>query len=264
MQTLDRLSSTAPLSWFRAGMNRLWRAMMARRLAVRVGLVLALVLGVAAAGYWAASTLVPSGTRDLASGRSFSSEDVIKITQALDAKGISYRVDDRKIVIAAEQYDQAVAVFAKLHVGPMTFDEIRSPPDWFSSLVETPQDKERNERRLQREIDRALHRRSRWGRLVGGVDPSIRRPGAHRHLRAKPSAFVYLETEPNRPLPSRTVQTHPHDPDQQRARAEPRVDHGDRQRRAPLPRPEQSRPWAIRRATRRARTRNCARRSWRS
>jgi flagellar M-ring protein FliF len=205
MQTLDRLSFIAPLSWFRAGMDRLWRAMMARRLVVRVGFILILVLGVSVAGYWAALALVPSGTRYLASGRSFSSEDVIKISQALDAKGISYRVDDRKVVVSAEQYDQAVVVFAKLHVGPMTFEEIRTPPDWWNSVVETARDKERNERTLHEKlIEKCIDD------LDGVVRSQVRilypRPAAVRRTRAKPSAFVYLETEPTRPLPSRTVQ----------------------------------------------------------
>jgi flagellar M-ring protein FliF len=202
MQTLDR----PPLSWFRAGMDRLWRAMMARRPGIRVGLVLALVLGLAVAGYWAALTLAPSGTRYLASGRSFSTEDMIKISQALDAKGISYRVEDRKIVIAAEQYEQAVAVFAKLHVGPMTFEELRTSPDWLSSLVETPQAKDRNERTLHEKwIERCIDELD--GVILSQVRINYPRTApVRRNNRARPSAFVYLETEPNHPLPSRTVQ----------------------------------------------------------
>ncbi len=157
MQTLDRLSFHAPLSSVRTGMDRLWRAIKARHLAVRVSLILALIVGVVVAGYCAAIVLVPSGTRYLASGRTFSSEDIIKITQALDAKGIFNQVEDRKIEVAAEKYDQAAAVLAKLHIGPMTFDEIRTHTDWLSSLVETTQDKELHERtRLEQWVEKCI------------------------------------------------------------------------------------------------------------
>ena len=62
MRTIDRLSSTAAVSWLRSGAGRLRRAMMAQHPAVRLGLVLAPVILLAAAGYWAAGTLAPAGT----------------------------------------------------------------------------------------------------------------------------------------------------------------------------------------------------------
>ena len=59
MPMSDRLSSTAAFSWLRGEAGRLRRAMMARRLAVRVGLVLVPVLLLTAAGYWAAGRWCP-------------------------------------------------------------------------------------------------------------------------------------------------------------------------------------------------------------
>ena len=203
----------------------------------------------------------PLGHAYLASGRSFSSEDAIKITQALDAKGISNRVDDRKIVIAAEQYDQAVAVFAKLHVGPMTFEEIRTPPDWISSLVETPQDKERNERALREKVIE---------KCINDLDGVVRsqvlirypRPTAVRRNTGQ-AVRVRLSrdgAESSAPLADGPGDLHDHD--QQRARAEPRFDRGDGQG-PPIPRPEQPGPGRfVARPRRKKRT--CERRSWRS
>ena len=69
MPTNDRLSSTAAFSWLRGEAGRLRRAMMAQRLAVRMGLVLAPVLLLVAAAYWAAGTLASPGPRFLAQGR---------------------------------------------------------------------------------------------------------------------------------------------------------------------------------------------------
>ncbi|MGP0066185.1 MAG: hypothetical protein ACLQGP_21610 [Isosphaeraceae bacterium] len=210
MQTIDRLSPTATLDRLRAGIDRLWRAMKTRPPLVRVSLVLVPVLGVLIAGYWAALTLVPSGSRYvvLAQGRSFSSEDVTKISQALDAKNIAYRVEDRKVAVAADQYDLAREVFGKLRVGPTTLDEIRRPPDWLSSLVETPQDRERNERiNRQKLIEHGIDELD--GVVSSEVAIQYPRPAASRHLRVKPSALVTIETETDRRLPSRTLDVIP-------------------------------------------------------
>jgi flagellar M-ring protein FliF len=208
MPTLDRQSFTERLSGIRTGIDRLRRAMMARSPAVRVGLALALVLGVVAAGYFVVVALVPSGTHYLASGRLFSAEDLNKITQALDAADIPYRVEDRKVVISAEHYDQARTIYSKLHVGPVSLDEIRSPKDLLSSLVETPQDREKNERlHLERLIEHRIN--DLEGVISSEVSIRYPRPAAARHLRAKPTALVTLETEPNRLLPSQTLDVIP-------------------------------------------------------
>ena len=64
--------------------DRLRRSVMVRRPAVRWGLALAAVLGLAAAGYWAVTSLSTAGVRYLASERQFSSDDLIKVCRALD------------------------------------------------------------------------------------------------------------------------------------------------------------------------------------
>ncbi len=80
------------------------------------------------AWYWAAGTLASSGPRFLAQGREFSSEDLITICRNFDAKGIWYRSEERKIQVAADQYDQAVALLAKLDVGPRPSTSSARPP----------------------------------------------------------------------------------------------------------------------------------------
>ncbi len=50
MPTIDRLSPTAALAWLRAQVDRLRRSVMAQRPAVRWGLALVALLGLAAGG----------------------------------------------------------------------------------------------------------------------------------------------------------------------------------------------------------------------
>ena len=117
------------------------------------------MLMLAAVGYWTAGTLTPSGPRYLAQGRSFSSDDLITIFKALDAKAISYRPDDRKIEVAAEQYDQAVALLAKLDVGPRPFSEIREGSRVAATTscsrrrTDAQRDRLRSEKMIERFID---------------------------------------------------------------------------------------------------------------
>ena len=205
MRTMDRLSSNAALSWLRGAAGRLRRALMAQHPAVRLGLVLAPVILLSAAGYWAAGTMAPPGPRYLAQGRAFSSDDLIAVVRALDAKGISYRPDDRRIEVAADQYEQAVALLAKLGVGPHTVNEIRDPAPSLTKMFEMPGDREQQER---------LRREKLIERFINGLDGvvwsvvCIQHPRAAfaRTSRIKPSAFVYLESESDRPLPSETIQ----------------------------------------------------------
>jgi hypothetical protein len=205
---MDRLSSHAAFSWLRGGAGRLRRALMAQHPAVRLGLILAPVMVLAAAGLWAAGTVVPAGPRYLAQGKAFSSDDLIAVVRALDGKAISYRPDDRRIEVAADQYEQASALLAKLEVGPHTVDEIRNPSPSLTKIFEMPGDREQQER---------LRREKLIERFINGLDGVVwsvvclqnPRAAFPRATRIKPSAFVYLESESDRPLPSETVQAIP-------------------------------------------------------
>ncbi len=205
MRTIDRLSTTTTFSRLRGIAGRARRAMMRQRPAVRMAAILAPVLVVAAAGYWAAGTLVPSGPRYLAGGQAFSSDDLILIERELVAKGIAYRTDDSKVVIEADQFDQAAAAIGKLSIGRHSINEIREKSPSILDIVETPEDRERRERvqeekLIERIIDDLPGVRSS---LV-----SIQRPRATfgRRPATGPSAFVYLEGDSDHRLPSQTVQ----------------------------------------------------------
>ncbi len=203
MRTFDRLSSTAALPWLRQRADRLRRAFQARRPAVRWGLVLAVVLGLAGAGYWTALALVPVGTRYLDSERPLAKDDLIKAERALKAQGIDCRIEDRKIVVAAEQYGEAAAVWAKLDLGPRLFDEIRQPPQPWSSWVDTLEVRERKERLSQERMLEGF-----LNDLDGVISSvvSIHWPSAKASRgRSKPSVFVSVETEADHRLPARTI-----------------------------------------------------------
>lgn len=210
MRTIDRLSSHPVISWLRGEAGRARRAMGAQPAAIRIGLILTPVLLLAAAGYWAAGSLTPSGPRDLTRGRAFSSDDLIRICKELDAKQIpySYRPDDRRIEVAADQYGQAATLLAKLEIGPQSITEIREPSPSLAEILKTPGDREQHER---------LRKEKLIERFIDGLDGvvwsvvCIQRPRATfpRTSRVKPSAFVYLESESDRPLPLQTVQAIP-------------------------------------------------------
>jgi flagellar biosynthesis/type III secretory pathway M-ring protein FliF/YscJ len=204
MRSVDGLSSTAPLAWLRAGIDRSRRALMARSPAVRASLILALVLGLASAVYWSTMALAPTGTRYLPSARPFSSDDLTRIRQAFDEKGISYHIDDRKVEIAADQYDQAQSVYARLHIGEPSLEQIRSPErNWLDAITETTQAREQGERlRQERYIEHLLNDLD--GIVSSRVSIQWPRSIGPRQARGKPSAFISVEIEPNRPLPTRT------------------------------------------------------------
>ncbi|MHB1562334.1 MAG: hypothetical protein ACYC61_33250 [Isosphaeraceae bacterium] len=205
MRTIDRLSTTTAFSRLRDVAGRVRRAMMRQRPAVRMAAILAPLLVVAAAGYWAAGTLAPAGARYLAGSQAFSSDDLIVIERELVAKGIAYRVDESKVLVEADQFDQAAAAIGKLNIGRHAISEIRDEPFSLRDVVETHEDRERRER-LQEEklIERIIDD-------LPGVRSSvvsIQRPRASfgRQPATGPSAFVYLEGDSDRRLPSQTVQ----------------------------------------------------------
>ena len=227
MPTNDRLSLTAALAWLRAQVDRLRRSVMARRPVVRWGVALVALIGLTSAVYWAATSFSTLGVRYLVSGRRFSSDDLIKVCRTLDKQRVGYRVDDlRRVEVAADQFDQAADAVAKLDLGPRSLNEIREQ-SIISSFLDSPSDRENRKQLAREKIDRGTDRPARRGCLVAGVDqpPANQRSGSTPS--AKPTAFVYIETEGKRQLPYQTVQSIPGDSDRLRARADARVDHGD-------------------------------------
>jgi hypothetical protein len=209
MRTVDRLSPTAAMSRLREPARRLGRSIMAQRPAVRWGLALGAVLAASAASYWAATSLATLGVRYLASKRQFSSDDLIKICRALDRQRIAYQVDEqRRVEVAADQFDQAADVVAKLELGQRPIDEIRGDSGGSIWNWDAPSERERKaqltrEKMLERLIGQ--HAGVAWSL----VSLQLPRSSAPRRSVSKASAFVYIETEGGRPLPSRTVQSIP-------------------------------------------------------
>ena len=143
MSTNDRLYLTAAQTWLRAQVDRLGRSVMARRPVVRWSVALLAVVGMTSMVYWAATSFTTPGVHYLMSGRPFSSNnDLIKVRTALDKQRLNYRVDDsRRVEVAAEQFDQAADVVAKLQLGQRPLGDIREEFNTFS-VLDSPSDKE--------------------------------------------------------------------------------------------------------------------------
>jgi flagellar M-ring protein FliF len=206
MSTNDRLYLTAARTWLRAQVDRLGRSVMARRPAVRWSAALLAVVSLTSMVYWAATSFTTLGVRYLVSGRQFSSDDLIKVCSALDKQRLNYRVDDsRRVEVAAEQFDQAADVVAKLQLGQRPLGDIREEFNTFS-VLDSPSDKESRKQLGREKLIEGL-----IGQLDGVVSSlvSIQRPPTSKflHANANPKAFVYVETEGNRRLAYQTAQS---------------------------------------------------------
>jgi hypothetical protein len=181
---------------------------MVRRPAIRWGLVLVVALGLFAAGYWTVTVLSNTGVRYLASQRQFSSDDLIKVCRTLDKGRIPYRIDEqRRVEVAADQFDQADALVAKVDLGQHSIDEIRSESSE-SNIFATPSEREqKKELARERILERLIGQRE--GVIWSLVSIHRPRTPAWSQQHSKPSAFVYIETDGNRPLPYQTVQSIP-------------------------------------------------------
>jgi hypothetical protein len=142
----------------------------------------------------------------LGSGQRFGSEDLSRIRRVLDRGRITYQVDDlRRVAVPTDQRDQAEAAIAKLDLGPRLPGEIRDQLPT-TQFWESPRDKELRENQEQAKILEAMI--SDLPGIVGSF-VWINRPKPKLGLQpvVKPSAFVRLETEGDRQLPFRTVQS---------------------------------------------------------
>ncbi len=208
MASIDRPSSTVQLQRLRALLDRLWRPLMAQRAVVRWGLALAVFLALGAVSYWCAGSLSTLGVRYLVSSRRLSSDDLIKVCRALDKQLIGYHIDEqRRVEVAADQFDQAAAVVSKLDLGQHPLDDIRNDAG-SGNIWDGPGEREKKEQlKLEKILERLISDRD--GVLSALV--SINRPhsSAFSRKNPKPTAFVYVETEGGRSLPYRTIQSIP-------------------------------------------------------
>jgi flagellar M-ring protein FliF len=208
MATNDHRSLTGATARLGAQVDRLRRSVMARRPVVRWGVALFAVVVMTSTVYWAATSLGTVGVRYILAGRRFSSDDLIKICRNLDKQKIARRVDgQRRVEVAADQYEQAADIVAKLDLGDRAIDEILDESAT-SSIFDTPKEVEARQQRSQIKVIEKL-----IGQLDGVVSSivSINRPPTSKWMHSAPkhSAFVYIETEDDRPLPYQTVQSIP-------------------------------------------------------
>jgi flagellar M-ring protein FliF len=208
MLFIDRLNSTAAVARLRAQVDRLRHRVMASRPMVRWSLALAVILALVAVSYWGASSLTTFGVRYLASERKFSSDDLLKVCNALDKQLIQYRVDEqRRVEVAADQFAEAAELVSKLDLGQHPIDEIRGEFSGWNFWQSSGEREHQELLRCERMIERLIGEQEgvKWSVV------SINRPRGSMGSRSssKPSAFVYVETEGGRSLPSRTVQTIP-------------------------------------------------------
>jgi flagellar M-ring protein FliF len=206
MPSNDHLFSTAARVWLRAQVDRVRRSVMSQRPAVRWIIAVLVVVGLTSAIYWAAASYTTLGVRYLVSGRRFSSDDLIKVCSALDKQRLNYRVDDsRRVEVAADQYDQAADVVAKLDFGQRPIGEIRdeSYASWF---LDSPADREYRKQLAREKIIEGLIDKKDgvvWSLVSINRHTSKKWP----QVSTKPTAFVYIETEGNRQLPYHTAQS---------------------------------------------------------
>ncbi|MFO0892663.1 MAG: hypothetical protein U0790_26410 [Isosphaeraceae bacterium] len=174
--------------------------------AVRWALGLASLAALLLLGYAGVGTPTRNETHYLLSARRLAPEDLNKISRALDRQRIAYHIDeDRRIGVSRGKREQAEEIVAKLELGPRLPGELRDQAP-ASSPWESPLEKDRREQQERAKILQIM-----INDLPGIVDSfvSINRPRTRLGLRpdARPSAFVRLETEGDRQLPFRTVQS---------------------------------------------------------
>ena len=207
MPTNDRLSLTAALAWLRAQVDRLRRSVMSRRPAVRWSVAVLAVIGLTALVYWAATSFTTLGVRYLVSGQA-----------------LLVRRPDQGPYAPSTSSNSATA--SMIH-GAWKWRRINStrPPTWspssnsvndrsatirdqsyISSFLDSPSDRENRKQLAREKIIEGL-----IGQLDGVVSSlvSINRPQSSKwlHANAKPTAFVYIETEGNRQLSYQTAQS---------------------------------------------------------
>src|SRR5205814_1227786 len=109
-----------------------------------------------------------------------------------DAQHIEYRVEDRRVGVSADRYDDATEALAKLDLGPRAITDIRKRAQ-DSGLWDTLTARHERELSAQEEILEAM-----IGKLQGIASAyvTIHRASARGGLRppAPATAFVYLET----------------------------------------------------------------------
>jgi flagellar biosynthesis/type III secretory pathway M-ring protein FliF/YscJ len=204
MRTENPTFPAALVARVRAQVHRVRRSLGTQPPILRWALPLGALAAVIVLAYVAAP--LPSGNEFLREGQPFSSDDLIKLRRAFDAKHLAYRVDSRgRVQVSSDQLDDARDVLAKLDIGPQSIDEIRnrafesSPWD---SLLGT---QEKRDRGREEELESYIRK------LDGIVSAHVRinrtRTRTGLRIDTQATAFVWIETEENRDLGPTAVQS---------------------------------------------------------
>ena len=201
MRTDSPKTAAPAVARLRAEFARARRRLASRPPALRWSLGLAGLAALVALAYalnGATTATPPSYVR---SGDSFSKDDLLTVTHALDAKHIHYVVDTRnRVQVAADSFDAATDVISKLGVGPRSLSDIEK---WAaeSGLMDTLDSKDR---RKEQATNAALGAMIRRIDGVVAADVWITRTRGLGIGRPAPSAsvFVYLETRDDRVISS--------------------------------------------------------------
>jgi hypothetical protein len=193
---------------FRSQIVRFRRALAAQGPAFRWSLVLGALALLALIGYLA--TPVSATSEFLRGGQKFSSGDIIKISNALDAQRIEYRVDDQgRIEVASDRREDIKTVLAKLGLGPRSIEDLDREAQE-TNPWDGPWDKEQRQNKGREEILAAMIRKfdgiiSAYVTINRPRSRGMIRPGANAS--ARPTAFVWLETDGGREIGHKTVQS---------------------------------------------------------
>ncbi|WP_406698729.1 flagellar biosynthesis/type III secretory pathway lipoprotein [Singulisphaera sp. Ch08] len=165
------------------------------------------VLGIVAAiGLFVYLAAIPSPGKNLGEGRQYSADAINSITRALDVAHIEYRVEDRRIGVATDRYEEATDVLSKLDVNTRSIPEIRKDFQASSLWWETPKDKEQRELRAKAEILEAI-----IGDLEEIVSAYVDIDRTQTKTAGRPTttttAFVLLETKDSRKIGPKIVQS---------------------------------------------------------
>jgi flagellar biosynthesis/type III secretory pathway M-ring protein FliF/YscJ len=207
MRTEKPTSAASAVARFRSQFERLRRTLGSQTPALRWSLALGALAVVLLLGYLAVP--VPAGSEFLRGGEKFSSGDIIKISRALDAQHIYYRVDDQgRIEIASDRIEDAKTALVKVAVGPRSIDDLGKEALASGGFWPDPLEREQRQIKVREEILGAMIRN-----LDGIVSAyvTLNRPRARNGLRpnaaSRPTAFVWLETDGGREIRHKTVQS---------------------------------------------------------
>ncbi len=206
MRTDNPTSGASAIVRLRAQLNRGRRAFAAQAPLVRWSVGLASVAGLLLVA--SSATPVAPTVVNLRAGQRFSLDEISKITRALEAKHIPFRLDEpgRRVEVESDHLSEATDLVSTLDIGPHALDDILSESSK-STVLEGMTEKQQRVLQGRNKMLGAMIRRFPDSGIASALVEIQRRTG-RGGLRPATSAtaFVYLQTEDDRPISDQTVQ----------------------------------------------------------